>query len=53
VREKQSLAAILGSVVEATLEARLFELRVVLIAVAAVLIGGIDALLLLLDGLAR
>ena len=53
VREKQSLAAILGSVVEATLEARLFELRVVLIAVAAVLIGGIDVLLLLLDGLAR
>ena len=53
VQEKQSLAAILGSVVEATLEARLFELRVVLIAVAAVLIGGIDLLLLLVDGLAR
>ena len=53
VREKQSLAAILGSVVEATLEARLFELRVALIAVAAVLIGGIDALLLVVDGLGR
>ena len=53
VREKQSLAAILGSVVEATLEARLFELRVLLIVVAAVLIGGIDVLLLLADGLGR
>ena len=53
LREKQSLVTILGSVVEATLEARLFELRVVLLAVTAVLIGGIDVLLLLVDGLAR
>ena len=53
VREKQSLAGILGSVVEATLEARLFELRVALIAVAIFLIGGIDAVLLVVDGLGR
>lgn len=51
-QERQSLAGVLATVVEAKLEASLFDLRLALVAVAAVLVGCIDALVLLFSGLA-
>lgn len=48
---QQSLSDVLGAVIGATLEARLFELRAALVVFGALLIGGIDAALLFIDSL--
>ena len=50
-QERQSLAGVLAAVVEAKLEAILFDLRAALVVAAVFLIGSIDALLLLFNGL--
>ena len=51
--QQQSLAGVLGMVVEATLEARFFELRAALATIGVVLLGLANVALLFLDRVAR